>query len=247
MVSQSRSGGNVAKKTNELRRDIEAILLTGQASVADNGDSTAGKTAGLAAWIETNASHGSGGSSGGFNTSTKVVDAPTNGEAQGLTMDGIRTQVENCYTAGSNPTVLTSVPAVTKAIGTFLLSSSGAPYRAAPTANVSGTSPAAQTAQGYVDVIVTDFNVTLKIVPNRLQQQYDDATTGTAISVADVFIVDPEFVCLSYLYGYKVEDLAKLGLSDRKQVSTDWMTKVFREDAHAIIRQVNPATAVAAS
>lgn len=240
------SAYNVAKKTNELRRDIEAIALGNQASVADDNNTTAGKTAGFGAWIESNYQGGTNSVAGGFNTGTKVVDAPTIGEAQTLAMSQIRTGIESCYNAAANPSVLMSVPAVTKAIGSFLLSSAGAPFRAAPTANISGDGMGTgQTAQGYVDVIVSDFNVTLKIVPNRLQQQYD-STDSTPVSVADVFLIDPEFAALSYLYGYQVTDLAKLGLSDRKQVSTDWMTKVYREDAHAKIAEIDPTQAMTA-
>ena len=236
----------VAKKTNELRRDVEAIILGKQASIADNGDATAGKTAGFGAWIKTNVITGVGGSANGFNTATKVVDAPDLPEKLTLSMAQIRTSVESCYNAGSDPSVLMSVPAATKAIGTFLLSTAGAPFRATPTANVSGSGGAVnQTAQGYVDVIVTDFGVTLKIVPNRLQQQYDD-DSGSPISVADVFLIDPAFVAISYLNGYNVSDLAKLGLSDRKQISVPWMSKVYREDAHAIIQAVDPTQAMTA-
>ncbi|MEX2125475.1 MAG: DUF5309 family protein [Woeseia sp.] len=234
-----------AMRTNDLRRDIEAIALTGQASVADNGDSTAGKSAGFSAVCVSNDSLGTSGTATGFNTSTKVVAVVVAGESRALTLAMIRTAVEAIYNKGGNPSVLMSRPPVTKAIGTFLLSSSGAPYRAAPTANVSGTAPANQTAQGYVDVIVTDFGVTLKIVPNRLQQTYQSVDSPEVAS-ADVFLIDPDYVELAYLYGYKVEDLAKLGLSNRKQITTDWMLRVLREDAHAVIRDIDGTQAVTA-
>jgi hypothetical protein len=100
-----------AKRLMDLRRDVEAIALTSQASVADNGDSIAGKTAGIGAWIETNSYSGSGGSAGGFNTTTKIVDAPAPGAARALTWAAVRTAVEAVYTAGGNPSVLMSTPA----------------------------------------------------------------------------------------------------------------------------------------
>lgn len=236
-----------AMRTNDLRRDIEAIATGRQASVADNGDSTAGKTAGFSAVCVANDSHGTGGSATGFNTTTKVVAAPAAGDARGLIFSDIRDQVEAVFNRGGNPSVLMSTPKVTKAIGTFLLSSSGAPYRAAPTANLNGTGGAeSQTAQGFVETIVTDFGVTLKIVPNRLQQTYVSADSPE-VAVADAFLIDPDYVELAYLYGYKVSDLAKLGLSIRKQVSSDWMLKVLRQDAQAVIRDIDPTVAVAAT
>ena len=234
-----------AKRLMDLRRDVEAIALGRQGSVADNGDSTAGRTAGLAAWIKTNTDFGQDGAAGGFDSGDKEVDAPTAGEARALTWEGVRTQIENVYNKGGNPSVLMSVPGVIKRINSFLFSSNGAPYRAEPTANVSGTSGASQTAQGYISVVLSDFGVELALADNRLQQVYDSADSPT-VDVADVFLLDPAFVGLSYLYGYRQDPLAKQGHSERKLISTCWMTKCFREDAHAMIADVDPTQAVVA-
>lgn len=234
-----------ARRLMDLRRDVEAIALSRQASQADDGTSTPGKTAGFGAWIKTNTDFGSGGSAGGFDTTTKIVDAPTPGEARALTWEEVRTQIENVYKIGGNPSILMSVPGVIKRINSFLFSTNGAPYRATPTANVQGTSPANQTAQGWISVVLSDFGIDLQLVDNRLQQTYESADSPT-VDVADVFLLDPAFAALSYLYGYRVDPLAKQGHSERKLISTVWMTKCFREDAHAIIADVNPAAAVTA-
>lgn len=234
------------KKVNELRRDIEAIALTGQASIVDTPGTTVGKTAGFDAWLKTNTQFLSStdGTDGGFNTSTKVVDAVNPGaDAGALTFASIRTAVDQCYNANSMPTTLMTVPKLIKGLNTFLFSDSGAPFRATPTANVSGTAPTDQVAQGWIDVIKTDYGFTIKLVSNRLQQTY---TADDSDVVASVFLIDPRYVTLSYLYGYKTEDLAKTGLGAKKQISADWMTKVFREDAHAVIRDVDPDAAVTA-
>jgi hypothetical protein len=86
----------------------------------------------------------------------------------------------------------------------------------------------------------TDFG-TLKLVPNRLQQKHTDSGST---QVADVFILDPSYLSLSYLKGYRTEDLAKTGLSENKQMSVDWTLKVLTEKSMAIIGDINPATAV---
>lgn len=236
-----------ARRLMDLRRDVEAIALGRQASVADDGSSTAGKTAGFGAWLVSNTSFGAnGGAAGGFNTTTKIVDAPTAGDARALTMTLILDQVENIYNAGGNPSVLMSVPGVIKRINNFLFTSAGAPFRATPTSNVSGTGGGTpQTAQGYINVIITDFGTTLKLEANRLQQVYDSGDT-TPVDVADVFLIDPAFAGLSYLYGYRVDPLAKEGHSERKLISTSWMTKVFREDAHANVADIDPTQTVTA-
>ncbi len=239
--SVGRMAYQTAKRLLDLRRDVEAIATGRQASVADDGASTAGKTAGLAAWIATNSDFGTSGSAGGFNTSTKVVDAPTNGTVRALTWAEVRTQLEAIYTAGGYPSVLMSIPAVIKAVNTFLFGSGGDPYRAAPTANVQGTSPATQAAQGWITVVLSDFGISLSLVDNRLQQKYNSTTA------ADVFMLDPAYLGLSYLNGYRNDVLGKTGHSDMRMLSVDWMTQCFREDAHALIADIDHTAAVTAS
>jgi len=240
--SVGRMAYQTAKRLMELRRDVEAIAVGRQASVVDNGDDTAGKTAGLASWIATNADVGAGaGAVGGFNTSTKIVDAPTAGTVRALTWANVRSRLEEVYNAGGYPSVLMSIPTTIKAINTFLFGSGGDPYRAAPTANVQGVSPATQAAQGWITVVLSDFGISLSLVDNRLQQKYNTATA------TDVFILDPAYLGLSYLGGYRNDVLGKTGHSDMRMLSVNWMTKCFREDAHALIADIDFTAAVTAS
>ena len=229
-----------AKRLMDLRRDVEAIATGRQASQVDDGNSTPGLTAGLGAWIATNTDFGVGGSPGGFNTSTKIVDAPAEGTVRALTWATIRTQIEAVYNGGGYPSVLLSIPGVIKGVNTFLFSSAGDPYRAAPTANVQGTSPATQAAQGWITVVLSDFGISLSLVDNRLQQKYNTATA------ADVFLLDPAYLGMSYMGGYRNDVLGKTGHSDMRMLSVDWMTKCFREDAHALIADIDFTAAVTA-
>lgn len=235
-------GYQTARRAQELRRDQEAIILGRQASVADDNNTTPGQSAGLAAWLVTNDSHGTGGSASGFNTTTKVVATPTPGQARDLTWEMIATQIENCYILGAQPTLLMSVPQVTKRLARYLFTTS---FAATPTANVSGSTAVSQVSQGYIDVIRTDFGFTMNIVPNRLQQTYSSGDDPVE-PVADVFGIDPRYIKLSLLYGVKVEPLAKLGLSVRKLLSTDWMLKVLVEKAHFVVRDITPTATVTA-
>jgi hypothetical protein len=131
---------------------------------------------------------------------------------------------------------LMSVPSLIAAYGQYLLSSNVNIAR--PTANISGSGGGtAQTAQGYVNVLVTDFGTTLELVPNRLQQSY-------GASICDLFFIDTARVALCYLKGYTTRPLAKLGLSERSQMSVDWTVQVYAEKAHGAIRDINPATAI---
>jgi len=237
-------GYQTAMRMNELRRDVEAITLFNQASVQDNGNNVAGKSAGFPAWITTNINQGAGGAAGGFQTGTKLVTVRTVGEGRGLTWTLVSNQIENVWNLGGNPVVLMSVGGVTKRLGRYLFTT---PFAAAPTANISGQGQGvAQVSQGYIDTFKTDFGTLMQIVPNRLQQTYADAAGGAAQTVADVFGIDPRFWKLGLLYGWKIDVLAKLGLSFRKMLHVDWMLKCYLERAQFLIADINPTTDVVA-
>jgi len=228
-------GYQTARRLQELRRDVEAIALSNQASVADDNNATAGKTGTMAAFIKTNINTGATGAAGGFNTGTKLVVAATNGTKRALTWALISTQIENVYTLGGNPTVLMSVPGMTKRIGQYLI---GTPLSAKATQNVQGTGDGvSQTAQMFVDAFKTDFGFMMQLIPNRLQQTY-------SATQCDVFGIDPRFWKLGLLYGWKVDPLAKLGLSFRKMLHVDWMLKAYLERANFQIRDADPTVAV---
>jgi hypothetical protein len=230
-------GFQTARRLQELRRDVEAICLFNQASVADDNNATAGKTGTMPAWLTTNVSFGATGVVGGFNTGTKVVTARTPGTARGLTMSMISTQIENVFTLGGMPTVVMSVPAMTKRLAQFLFTTV---YAAKPTQNVDGTgSGVAQVSQGFIDAFKTDFGFYMQIIPNRLQQLYGGVN-------CDLFGIDTRYWKLGLLYGWKVEPLAKLGLSDRKMLHVDWMLKCLLERANfAVFDLISTTTVVA--
>ncbi len=227
----------VMMRQQELRRDIEAIMLNEQASIGDDGSSVAGKSAAFSSWLTTNTSNGSGGSDGGFNTSTSVVDVPDGGTIRKLTETIMKASVLKAYNANGNVTTLMSTPELVQKLNTFLLSSSA--NIATPTANVTGTVPAHQVAQGAVNVYATDFNTVLIIEPNRLIVN----VTGNETSV---WYVDPTKVALSFMEGINVKPLAKVGLADKRQMSADWTLKMYNEAAHAIDRGIDDSLAVTA-
>lgn len=231
-------------RQQELRRDVEAISLLPQASVADNGDATAGKVGTFPAWLITNDSNGAGGSASGFNTSTKVVALPTVGATRVLTITLLKDAIETAYLQNGNPTLLMAVPQVIRRLNAFIIANPTSMGIATPTANVSGSGGGVnQTAQGYVNVLVTDFGTTLELVPNRLQPTYADSAAATT---SDVMLIDTAMVHLAYLMGYRTDPLAKLGTAERRQMLVDWTIRVPQEKAHAIIRQVTPTGTITA-
>lgn len=225
------------RRQQELRRDVEAIALTNQASVADNGNDVAGKVGGLPSWLVTTHYNGA---AGGFNPSTGLTVARTPGVAQALTEKNVRDAVESIYQQGGDPTKLMSIPSIVRRFSEYLFSESA---RVATLMSDQGRSREKAAALGSVNVFVTDFG-TLTMVPNRIQQKYNDGTAGTPIEVADVFILDPEYLELSFLKGYQTDMLAKTGLAENRQMSVDWSLIVNTEKAHGIIGTINPNVAV---
>lgn len=222
-------------RQKELKRDMEAILTGVQASVADNGDATAGKVGALGAWFETNTSRGAGGADGGFSSGT--VAAPTNGTIRALSEATIKDMMELAYNEGGDPRYLMSTPKVIRKLSEYLFTSSA--RVATLMSNVSQGSRDGVTAQASVNVIVTDFG-TLEFVPNRLQQLYN---TGTA---ANVFLIDPTYWAVSYLQGIETKELARTGSAENRHMTVDYTLVAKQEAASAVIADIDPTAAVTA-
>jgi len=225
------------RRQQELKRDVEAISLLNQASVADDGDSVAGKVGGLPSWLVT--SHFNG-TAGGYNSGTGLTVARTPGVKQALSETVVRDAVESVYNEGGDPTKMMSIPSVIRKFSEYLFTASA---RVATLYSDQGKSREQATALGSANVFVTDFG-TLTLVPNRIQQKYKDS--GGTDDVADVFILDPQYLSMCYLQGYQTDELAKTGLANNRQMSVDWSLIVHTEKAHAIIGDIDPTAAVVA-
>lgn len=237
----------VMRRQQELRRDVEAIALSNQASqksVADANppldDTKKGLSAGLPSWLTSNVVlNSTGGAVGGFGATTgDIVDATTPGEALPVTEEGIRDVAEQVYNEGGEASILMTVPGLCRKISEYLFTAAA---RVATLQSDQGKSEEKATALGAVNVFVSDF-ATLTFVPNRLQQTYDDDTAVTPLVAADVFIIDPMYCRLSYLEGYRTEPLAKTGLSDKRQMCVDWTFKMLTEKGCGMILAADTAS-----
>ena len=230
----------IAKSQRRNRKDIEAICLYPQASVADDGNSTAGQVGTFPSWLTTNTDIAGGGANGGFQTGTGLVTAPTPGTTpRALDASLLGDLIESIYNENGNVTALMSRPAVIRRLNQFILANPSSFAVATPTANVGTDMPTGQVAQGYINVIITDFNTTLSILPNRLQQLYNTNHT-------DLFLIDTGAVELCNLIGEHTAPLAKLGTADRAQISQQWTLVVGDEAAHGVFRDINESLAMVA-
>jgi len=231
------------RRQQELRRDVEAISLLNQASVADNGDAVPGKVGGLPTWLVSNTVNLT--TPVGFDVSTSKTVVPTATAAGiALTEKAVRDVVESIYEQGGDPTILMTVPGVIRKFSEYLFTSSA---RVASLMSDQGKSRESAAALGSVNVFVTDFG-TLKFVPNRLQLKYDAlyANPSLTAAYADVFILDPSYLSQCFLKGYRTDSLAKTGLAENRQMSVDFSLIVNTEKAHGVIASVDPTLAVTA-
>lgn len=243
--SRARDGGTinigeayayqVMMRQQELKRDVEAIALFNQASVADNG-TLPGKSAGLDAWLTTSASNGATGANGGFQTGSGLVTVATPGTKRALSETNIRDIAQSVWEQGGNPTLLMGRPPVIRKLSAYMFTASA---QVATLMSDIAEKKSAAIATGSVNVFITDFGVVLEMVANRLQPVEATATSA-------LFVIDPSKAQLSFLSSYKTIELAKTGLSQKGEMYVDHSLKVMNEAAHGVIRAIDEALAVVA-
>ena len=64
-----------------------------------------------------------------------------------------------------------------------------------------------------MNIFATDFGV-LELVPNRLMAQSNASPASDTM-----FIMDPGYLSLSYLHGYRTYPLAKTGLLEKREIA----------------------------
>lgn len=244
----------IAKKSKELKRDVEFAALSRKAAVAGD-NSTAMECAGVPSWIRTNIDRagsataptlsGAGGIEGYPNgTGTPPTDAQMAAYAadESILLDLVR----QCYDQGGNPDTIMLNTRLKQGFSNYLFSSSAS--RVATQYQDQGANPrSGVSVVGAVDVYVTDFGV-LDIVPNRFAPQYSvlTDTTGSDDTGAEIFILDMDMWEISYLDTYKTETIAKVGDHERRMLLVDWTVCSHNEAASAIMADVNDTLAFVA-
>jgi len=223
----------VSRRGDELRRDVEAISMSQQGSIEGDADtSVAPKTAGVFAFLKTNVNVPVDGAVGGFNTTTKLIVAPTPGTKRKLTETMLRDLGQQIYLNNGNPNILMSRPAVIRKFSEYCYTENA--RIGTLVSDVGQTAGDKATAKGAVVVFESDFN-TLTLTPNRLQPEVGAAGS----KVANIGLFDFEFLKQGFLKSYSTEPLAKTGLSTKSQISCDWMVKVLNEEAEGAILSID--------
>lgn len=208
---KSEKAYQLAKASAEIKRDMEAILLSNQ--VASAGDATTARTlGGLQAWLNTNYSGGTSGTAGASGTTARVT-----GTDRAFTQAILNTVIQSAYVAGGSPTILMVTPAQKVVASTF--AGIATRYKDIPS-NVQASIIAA------ADVFVSDFG-TISIVPNRFIPNTDSDDVA--------FLLDPEMASVAYLRPFQTNELAKTGDADVTQLLVEYTLEVKNEAAHGII------------
>lgn len=214
----------MAKKMKEIKRDVEATLLSNNASTAGSVG-TARVAAGLASMIGGPLGAGNRVIAGSGTTSTVPGyasgqwAASADGTAAALTAlteTHLKSALELAWTDGGDPSVILVSPFQKARISTF----------AGAQAYAGFYNPQARAVQGAVvggvDLYISDFGQH-KVMISRYMP------TGR------VFCVDPDYVAVGFLDSFKVESLAKTGDGQKGMIICEFTTVVQNPDAHAQI------------
>ena len=209
---KSEKAYQLAKASAEIKRDMEAILLSNQVSAAGNA-STARTLGGLQAWLSSNASVGTGGVVGADGSTAR-----TTGTDRTFTETILKDVVAQVYTNGGTPKVLMVRPNHKQTVSAF--AGIAAQRYMAP-------SNTPTTIVGAADVYMSDFG-TISVVPNRF------------ITTTDVaFVIDPDMASVNYLRPFSTNELAKTGDAEVTQIITEYTLQVSNEAAHGIIADLS--------
>jgi len=176
----SQMAHQMARRTKELKRSVEAALLSNQAR--NNGNATTARTSGMiGCWLDTNTSFDAGGADPVTAGSTARTDSATQ---RALTASIINTVMQSCYTEGGEPDRLM--------VG---------PFNKTVVSTLTGRSIAREmidsnTAGANVTVFASDFG-NLSVVTDRFQRE------------RDAFLIDPEYWKVAYLRNFQVSEIGK--------------------------------------
>jgi len=205
---KSELGYQLAKKSAELKRDMEAMLLVNLAANV-GADATARVTGSLLAFLKTNTQKGTGGADPSYTTIPNATR--TDGTQGTFTEAMLKTGMSQAWTQGGKPEFAMANSTEKQNISAFAGVATRTFYQDAieETAII-----------GAADVYVSDFG-TISVVANRFMRQ------------REVFLLDPEYYGIMYLRPFFTEPLAKTGDAEKRLLIVEFGLKVHNEKAHA--------------
>ena len=205
----------LAKKGDELKRDMEHNLCGLSHAAVGGSASVARKTAPLTSWLTSNTSNGTSGAnptlSGGVPNA-----APTDGTQRAMTEAMLKSVVQSMYSNGGDPKFLMVGPHVKTVVSGF--AGIAAQRYQAPDGPT--------TIIGAADVYVSDFG-SISVVPNRFSR------------ARDAYVIDPDMVEMATLRPIQSEELAKTGDAQKHMLLSEYGLQVNNEAGLGVIRDLS--------
>lgn len=210
---KSEEAYQLAKKSAELKRDMETILIATNQFANAGAAATARKTAALLSWVRTNVDKAGDGANPSAVASGAPSTARTDGTARAFTETMLKNVIQLAWTAGAAPTTIMVDGPQKQTVSTFA---------GIATKTIQQTGQKAATIIGAADFYVSDFG-TLTVVPNRFQRH------------RDAWVLDFEYLSLRYLRPFKRVPLAKTGDAEKKMLIVEYGLQVNVESAQGLV------------
>ena len=208
----------VAKRSKELKRDMETTLLSTNGANAGNA-TTARKLAGVARWLCDGANQihlaptATGWTSTAVTSGVPTDDCTTSTTVSALTETQLKSAIALAWEDGGDASLILCRSTTKQAISAF--TGIATQYRDNPQAG-----PA--TIIGAADVYVSDFG-THYIVANRF------------MPAGVLYCLDMDYWEVAYLRPFTSWDLAKTGDTTKKQILVEYTLKALNRDSSAKI------------
>lgn len=219
----------VAKTGKALKRDVEMRICGNYASVVGNA-STAGLLGGAESWITTNHDSGSGGSRGGFNSGTGVVDIATDGTPRTYTETLLKNVVKATWDAGGEPSMIMMTGAKKQTASSFA-------GIATQSNEINGQNKVV--VYGATDIYKSDFGQH-KFVPNRFMGAGTgrSATNGLYAGLS-ALVIDPSTWEVKFLQPWTVTPLARTGHAEKRLLKAELTLCCKNEAANGIVADLS--------
>jgi len=220
----------VAKKSKEIKRDMEMRFCGNYASVVGN-TSTAGQLGSVESWIATNASRGSGGSSGGYDSNTGLTVAATDGTGRTFTEALLKAAIKAAWDAGGEPdTIMVS--------GSKKQTFSGFTGIATQFNQVNDSNKVM--LYGAADIYKSDFGQH-KVVPNRFigAGASPRSATNGLYPGQTALILTPSTWEIKFLQPFTVTPLARTGHAEQRLLKTECTLACLEERGNAVVADLS--------
>lgn len=200
----------MAKRGQELKRDMETTLIGTNKGRDAGTSSTARELGAVLSWVATNENVGAG----GVAPTGDGTDARTDGTPRTFTESMLTDVIDQTFLAGGDPSIIMTNTVQKRVITGF--TGNATKFKEVDDKKIINA----------VDVYVSDYGE-LSVVPDRFMRQ------------REVFLFDPDMWSIDFYRDFSTHDLAKTGDSDRKQMIVEYTLTSKQEAANAIVADLS--------